>query len=501
LAVASPGADSAALQTLCNHLQVTTRPAAHRSVWPLVAIGLALGAICMALLALLVVALSLWVNGTLLVIIGVGLGDARLVWLPFVGLLAVFAVALGLRWLLTRQLLPALRAWRPLGAAGWSAVVIGAATSAALGLWLAPAEITSTARHFVTGETAQQRAARPAVQARQQRLQAILHAAPGGPEAVLLAAVDRVAAPVPSPGRLLDGNDVKTRVAALRGLQPTLPPEWQPVLIGTLAQVQQQHYGPHPEDDARREALAEAGRAGSRALTLLAAENEEGIADYLERRGARQLADKAWQRALEGYAAAGAAFEVARLSDETLPERLGAIQAPPTAQFPGLDAAFSEKLWVFAQALGDDAAYPHASPGQRDLALMSALIALERAPDAPQVALRNPAQRWGTGPWAMGRWVLALRHARGDCLAALGLSNATRQRRRPAVVNRSQPSASALDLAWAVAWMEAGEACARSDEELRQAREHRATLDYIRFAPGELEAARAGVSATIEVLR
>lgn len=482
-------------------MTTTTRPAAHRFVWTLVALGFALGAICLVMLALFVVALSLWVNGTLLVIIGVGFGDARLVWLPFVGLLAALAVALGLWWLLQQQLLPALRGCRPLGAAGWSAAVIGAATSSALGLWLAPAEITSAARQFATGETAQQRAARPAVQARQQRLQAILDAAPGGPEAMLLAAVDRVAAPIPTPGRQLGGDDVKMRVAALRGLQTTLPPEWQPVLIGTLAEVQQYHYGPHPDDEGRREALAEGGRAGSRALTLLAAENEEGIADYLDRGGEQQLADKAWQRALEGYATAGAAFEVARLSDETLPKRLGAIQAPAAAQFPGIDAAFSKRLWVFAQALGDDDAYPHARPGQRDLALMSALIALERAPDAPLVALRNPAQRWSTGPWAMGRWVLALRHARGDCLAALELSNATRHRRRPAVVNQSQPPASTLDMAWAVAWMEAGEACARSDEELRQVREHRATLAYIRFAPGELEAARAGVSATIAVLR
>jgi hypothetical protein len=448
---------------------VTTRPAAHRSVWTLAALGFALGAIGLALLLLFVVALSLWFNSAVLVIIGVGFGDARLVWLPLVGVLTALAIALGLWWLLRKRLHPALQAWRPLGAAGWSAAVIGAAMSSALGLWLAPAEITSLVRGFATGETAQQRAARPAVQARQQRLQAILDAAPGGPEALLLAAVDRVATPIPTPGRQVDNDDVKMRVAALRGLQPTLPQAWQPVLIGTLAEVQQHHYGAHPEDEARREALAEGARAGSRALTLLAAENEEGIAHYLERNGAQQLADKAWQRALEGYATAG--------------------------------AAFSRRLWVFAQALGGDEAYPHARPGQRDLALMSALIALELAPDAPQFALRNPAQRWGTSPWAMGRWILALRHARGDCLAALELSNATQHRRRPAVVNQSQPPASALDLAWAVAWMEAGEACARSDEALRQVSEQRATLAYLRFAPGELEAARAGVSAAIAALR
>lgn len=211
---------------------MTNRLAADRRVWTLAALGFTLGAIGLALLALFVVALSLWFDSALLVIIGVGFGDARLVWLPLVGVLTTLAIALGLWWLLRKRLLPALQAFRPLGAAGWSAAVIGAAMSSALGLWLAPAEITSLVREFASGETAQQRAARPAVQARQKRSQAILDAVPGGPEAVLLAAVDRVASPIPTPGRQLDGDDVKMRVAALRGLQPTLPPEWQPVLLG-----------------------------------------------------------------------------------------------------------------------------------------------------------------------------------------------------------------------------------------------------------------------------
>jgi len=480
---------------------VSSRLPAHRPVWTFVALSVALGALCVALLALLVVALSLLTGATLLRIIGAGFGDARLVWLPAAGVLVVLALALSLGWLLWHRVVPRLWAARPPGAAGWAAGLLGVALSSTLVVAMMPAEITSTARQFVTGETAQQRADRPTAQARRDRLQAVLDAAPAGPEAALLAAVDRVATPVTGPGRLLDDEDLKLRVNALRRLQNTLPPAWQPVLIGTLAEIQHIHAGQHPADDASRDALVEGGRAGSRALTLLAAESDEGIALHHEASGAQGLADAAWQRALEGYAAAGAAFEVARLYDETLPTRLEALKAPAAARFPGPDAEISRRLWRFAEALGDDTAYPHALADQRVLALMSGLIALERAPDAPQMALRNPAQRWGTDPWAMGRWVLALRHARGDCLAALTLSGTTQNRRRPAVVNQSAPPPSALDLGWAMAWMEAAEACARSDEERRQTSVRRTSLAWLRFAPGELDAARAGVAATIAALR
>jgi len=194
---------------------------------------------------------------------------------------------------------------------------------------------------------------------------------------------------------------------------------------------------------------------------------------------------------------------VARFYDETLPERLLATPLPifPVARAHLVDAMLSQRLWLFAQALGDDAAWDHARPGERDLAMVAALVALELAPAASTIAVVNPAQRWTTSPWAMGRWILALRYARGDCLAALELSDSTRFRRRPAVVNQPQPGASTLDMAWAVAWMEVGETCASTDDERTQARVRRAQLDYLRFTPGTLEKARAGVAATIAELR
>ena len=251
------------------------------------------------------------------------------------------------------------------------------------------------------------------------------------------------------------------------------------------------------------EALTEAGRSGSRAFLVLAAEEQEAIADYLERNAGGDAADAAWQRALQAYTAAGAGFEVARFYDETLPERLHATPLPmlPVARAHPADTVLSQRLWLFAQALGDDAAWDHARPGERDLAMVAALVALELAPAASTLALVNPAKRWTTSPWALGRWILALRYARGDCLAALELSDATRFRRRPAVVNQSQPGASTLDMAWAVAWMEAGETCAGTDDERTQARKRRAQLDYLRFTPGTLEKARAGVAATVAELR
>lgn len=468
------------------------------------ALGVMLGAAGVVALTTLVVALSLLLSATLFVLIGTAFGDARLVWLPLVGLLAALLIALVLAQLLRKRVLPGLRAVPSLGAVGavgWSAALFGAVLSSSLGAWLIPPVITSSAWELVTGQTSKQRADAPAAEARQRRLQAVVEAPPSGPEAALLAAVDFVAGPVRAPGRVLGEDDTNVRVQALRALQPSLPSAWQPVLLGTLAEVQRRHSGHHPADSAMRDTLAEGGRAGSRALTLLAAEEYEGIAHHHERSGELGLADAAWQLALAGYAAAGAQFEVARLYDETLPARLLALPAPKAAPFPGLDAELSQRLWRFAQALGDDAAWPHASAGQRDLAVMVALIALERAPDAAAMALVNPAQRWATDPWAMGRWVLALRHARGDCAAALSLSDATRQRRRPAVVNEHQPSASSLDLAWALAWAEAGDACADSEDDRRQARARLASLDYVRFSAGELDAARVGVAASLAVLR
>lgn len=471
-----------------------------RSAWSSLWLGFALGAVAVALLAVAVVLGSLLLGAQLLFILSAGFDDKRTL-LILVGIvLTTLVVGAALIWLLSR-LVPGLAQAGGLGARGGAAAAAGAVLSLALAVWVMPEPIKSTALQFATGETAAQRAAQPAADAARQRLHDLLAAQPGGPEAALLAAVNLVAEPVVASGRVWRAADVAAKVDALRRLRPTLPSAWQPVLLGAMAKLQRTHFGSHPVDGAMRDTLFEAGRAGSSALMVLAAQEEEGIAHHHEINGRVGLADAAWRRAFEGYAAAGVKFEVERLLDETLPERLRTLHAPAAARAVVPDAALSQRLWRFAQAIGDDAANPHATPGQRELAVVVGLVAMERAPDAPHIATQNPARRWSDDPWALGRWMLALRHARGDCMAALDLSDATRQRRRPAVVNRDQPPASSLDMAWALAWAEAAEACVRSGGERRQVSERRANLDYLVFKSGELDAARVGVAATLATLR
>lgn len=477
---------------------MVTRSKPRNSAWASLCGGLALGAAGVALLAVAVIGLSLLLDVPLLLLMSFGFEDMRLLFVGASGLLATLLAGGALIWLLRRMV--AGRLFQG-GWVGSVAAASGAALASLIGVWVMPEPIKDTALQFATGQTTAQRAANPAAHAARQRLKEVVAAQPGGPEAELLRAVDLTVEPRSSPGRVSTADDAAARVDALQRLARSLSAEWQPLLLGTIGHVQRRHSGNHPDDAPMRAALAEAGRAGSHLFRVLAAQEEEGIAHADEVSRRLGPADLAWQRALDGYAAAGAAFEVARLHDETLPERLRALPAVAAASAPVPDAAFAQRLWKFAQALGDDAAYPHATPGQRELAAAVSLIALERAPEVAAIAVQNPAQRWAVDPWAIGRSLLTLRHARGECMAALALSDAIRQRRRPAVSNAPAPPASSLDMAWALAWIEAAEGCARTDAQRQLLRERRANLDYLIFAPGELEAARAGVAASVAAWR
>ncbi len=455
-------------------------------------------------MALVVVAASLAVGGWLLVVIEAGFGGsawwARL--LVVGSVLAALGAAALLGRLMRRRVLPPLRALITGSGAGWLGMVTGASLGLFLGAWLVPEPIASSARDFLTGESARQRVERPVTQAIKQRLELLLAAHPEGPEAALIAAVDRTATPVPRPGRQLDDADLQARLDALQQLLPTIPPGWQTVVLGTMAEIQRGHIAGPTTQGPLAKAQLEASRTGSRAMLILHAQLQEQIAHYAEKAEETALADAAWQRALQAYIAAGAAFDVARFYDETLPQRLRNVPIPvlSVASSPSVDAVLAQRLESFARALGDDMAWDSARPGARDLALVAALVALELSPAPSAIAGINPAQRWVQSPWALARWILALRHARGDCMAALELSDALGHRRR-ILVNASDTTASELDLAWATAWMEAAGACASTENERAQVQMRKSELAYLRFAPGALEAARTGVATTVAGLR
>jgi hypothetical protein len=489
----------------CHDVPMKPDPSSPRSLWPALALGFAAGAAAVVVLALLVIAFSLSAGGALMVVIQVAFGrSGALAALLLYGavLLALVLAAVVLRAVVGR-IAPVMRSQfgAGRGPVPLMAQVLGMAAGLVLTAWALPTPITSSARQFLTGQTAAERAARPAVEARSRRLEAVLAGHPDGPEALLLKAVNRVAKPLPAGGGQLSNADLQARADALRALAPALPPHWQAVALGTAAEQLRGRSGVDTTDASVGQALVEAGRVGSRAFRVLGAQELERIAARREAKGPSRQADEAWQQALDSYAAAGADYEVARLYDEALPERLRTLPLPPRAPAPTADAALAQRLWTFAQALGDDAAWDIARPGERDLALATTLVALELAPEASPLATVNPAQRWTLAPSAISRWLLSLRHARGDCLAALALADATRQRLRDVGVGRSQPGGSSLDLAWATVLAESAQACVRTEEERVRVREYRAQLDYLNFEPGVLDAARAGLAAGVQGLR
>lgn len=511
------------------------------SIWRSLFAGLMVGAASGVLLAAEVIGLTLLFEAHMALLLSLVLGDVGIILLLIAclaGVLLMHAVAF---WVVRRWLLPFFR--KPgRGPLEWTATASGMLLALAIVVVLMPVSVRDAAVRLATGESIASRAALPASESQRRRLQervrpaaeagdpaaqvelglALLRGAAGEPrdgasaaawidraathpngfEARMLLAVDAIAGPIEREGRIQTADDRVAKVERLQRIAPTLPAEWQPALLGTVGGIQIAHYGGDtPDDQDMRDAMFAAGRAGSRAFAALAAAYDEAYALYLQG-GHPELADAAWRRAFEGYAGAGATFEIARLRDDALPERLGALAVPmPGAGASAPDTALAQRLWRFALALDGDDVHERATPGQRDLAAAVSLLAMERAPDAAQIAAQNPAARWAANSWAFGRWVMALRHARGDCGAAFALSEATRQRRRPATVSGRTPPASSLDMAWSRAWAEAGGRCAASDEERRLAQERISQVDYITLSAGELEAARAGVVATVDALR
>jgi hypothetical protein len=358
-----------------------------------------------------------------------------------------------------------------------------------------------------------------------------------GYEGKLVLAASRLAEPVPSPGRMLTDADAASQVAALRRIAPELPSDWHPVLVGTIADVLPQHYGgTHPDDQDTRDALSEAGRVGGRAYAVKAAGLDEAIATGHERaaaraqaRGARAArkasatgtedsdaetvaaasavaiesgrAAAAWRRAQQGYASAGAIYEVERLRIETDPDRLEAFPDPPPVRaWPPPDAGLAERLKRFAWALEADYTTQRTPHELRSLARAAALAAVEREPDPGSLAGFYPARDWMNGEGAVGRFLLALRHARGDCAAALELSNKTRFRRQTGFSNIT-PKVSMHDMSWALAWAESAERCAVAEELRTEAGQRRLALQGMYIDKQDMASARAGVVATIAALR
>lgn len=487
-------------------------PLPHRPVRALVG-GLVAGLAGCALLAIGVMALSLLGGSFLLLIIEVGFGSSvTAVLLKIAAGFAVMALAAWLVWRLARLVLGWLPA--PTGLLGWSAAVVGAVLGMRLGWAIAPAEITSTARQFATGQSEAQRAAQPAQTARLQRLKALFELYPEGPEAMLYRAVNqRATVEAHDRARARDrdskgdpSNPTKElQMATLEQALPSLPPAWRPVALGLLADMHASSDPWRAVEGPRSRRLQEAGLAGSRAYRLLDAQEQERIAQRRPFTEPGDAADTAWRRALMGYAAAGAHFEIARVFDELLPEplriSLRSLPLPQAVPDTTRDTRLSERLWNFAQALGDPSAWNQSEYFERQLALAAALRAMELAPTALGSAKENPVLSWVQDRWAAGRFVLALRHARGECMAALDLSDAIRQRWRPQAVSQPMPPASAVDMAWATAWAETAQACAASDAERARAASVQDSLAHVRFAPGVLEAARDGVAATLAALR
>ncbi|MEO8674358.1 MAG: hypothetical protein ABI569_02200 [Casimicrobiaceae bacterium] len=503
--------------------------------------GILLGLVGAAIVAFVVVALGLLGSVPVMLLISTGFDDARPMMLLLGLIVAALAAAATAIWALGRWILPMFFGQRRSGP-GWSAFLLGLLLGIALALSMTPFAVWDMATLLTTGETIAARAplpadeeelrrlrerVRPAAQAGDPAAQVELALAlrrgaageardreeaavwtaraashPEGFEARLLLALNTRAEPVPRGGRMAAESDSAVRVEALRRLRPRLPADWQPALLGTVGEVQRTHSGEDPDDQPMRDSMAEAGRAGSRAFAVLAAEYDEAMAIRDDRDGRIEQADAGWRRALEGYSIGGAAFEIARLRDETLPERLRTMADPPAgASGPASDAAVALRFWRFAWALDADYVDDRTAPKERDVASAMALLAMERSPDPAKIASLNPAKRWFSDPWAIGRWLLALRHARGDCAAALTLSDSTRNRRRPPVVGAPNWAPSMLDFAWALAWLEAAERCALTDDERSLALERRHLLEPLPFKPGELASARAGVASTIATLR
>lgn len=534
--------------------------------------GALLGAALVGGLAAVVVVASASSGATLMLIISAGFNTPA----PFLALMGALLAAVGsivaLMWASGRFVLPALRR-SVRTTADRLAVVFGAAMAMGLGAVLMPEVITSTAMQLITGQSAAERVSLPTSDAERIRMRDTMRpaAAAGDPAAQfeLALALKHGAAgekrdPVEADTWLArsaahpDGIDARlvmavnlrnasadplveapphaaVRIEALRGLIDGMPRSWQPAILGTMALTIPMRVGFFKEALAQAEQpdadlTRAAAQAGSMAFAVLGAQRYEALAMAYEGQAQPTLADAPWRRAVEGYAAAGAVYELQRLRDADLPDRLQAelaaqlalpfdsqalrvaADSPASASMTAprataasavgastrIDVALSQRLARLAGLLASDAVYERATDGERVLAAGLSLLAMERAADVSALARVNPAQRWTTDPFALGRWLKTLRHARGDCLAALEVSDSIRERRS---FKGPKVEPTPMDMAWALAWAEAASACATSDVERRKAQAAVASLDYIPHATADLTAARTGVAATIAALR
>lgn len=325
---------------------------------------------------------------------------------------------------------------------------------------------------------------------------------PDGAEARLLIAVERMAPP--DMARTVSAEDKQAKVQALLALPEAQSPVWRPLVFATIANVQQYSVtGVTPDDAAMRDAWAEAGRAGSRAAAVLAAGLYEEVALKPPRDASEDEIAADWRRAMDGYALAGSLYDLRRLQREGLELPPRATPAALAAPWHTPDATRSRRLQELAETLGGDALPKNRIPsGDSDLAGAAALLATELAPDptalpSVRAASRDIEQRIP----ALQHWLLALRHARGDCLAALELSRRLKSWDDPGW----DTPITTLRTAWAMAWAESAQRCAGGDEQAAEVAQQLRTLGLFastdHTTDQEIEAARADVAALLAELR
>lgn len=512
--------------------------------------GFVIGAFGIVLLVAVVLVLFILVSAPLLVYLAYVLGADGSIALGLLGvLLAIVAGCVGAafvaRWIWRR-----FASWHP-DARSLITMGAGALCTLALALAFAPFGLRDMASEVMTGHSLGTREPAPAsaeaiqhmrdvvrpaaaagdATAQFQLAMALLHgtrgekpeqgrtqighwmqlsaAQPQGIEARLTIAAEKMATPVSGMGRMVTLQDIAQKSSALRALVPTLPGAWQAVALGTSG-LAMQISGPdgQADDVSMRQALADAGRAGSRSFGMMAAGFYEGAAVDLDDHQKSADADIAWQQALQAYAQAGNLYETERLQRESLPAHLSTLAVPPpVAHLRAPDAQLSARLWQFAQALaGADIPDGRIPFGHSVLAQAAALIAIETAPDPGALMTARPANGlFAQSPRPLKRWLLALRHARGDCMAALKLSELTRSWESPPVVDADGVPVTPLDDAWSLAWAESAQRCARSiddkDAVARRIQNLKALIHYETFQPGEVDNARAGVAATLQALQ
>jgi hypothetical protein len=325
---------------------------------------------------------------------------------------------------------------------------------------------------------------------------------PDGVEARLLVAVERMAPP--DMARNTSADDKQAKVQALLDLPEARSPAWRPLVLGAIANLQQYTVtGLTPRDASMRDTWAEAGRAGSRAAAVLAAGLYEQLALKPGRNASEDEIAANWRRAMDGYARAGSLYDLRRVQREELEPQPRAAPAAQATPWHAPDTARSQRLQELAETLGGDALPENRIPsGDFDLAAAAALLATELAPDpaalpSVRAARRGIQQRIP----ALQRWLLALRHARGDCPAALELSRQLKNREHPG----GDTPVTTLRTAWAVAWAESAQRCAGSDEQRVEVAQQLRTLALFistdHTTDQEIEAARADVAALLADLR